>query len=265
MFSSLLGAIGFDLKRQARHIVMTVVFALVGAILIALALGFGIAALYEWLKHQYGTLPALGIMGGAWAVLGIIFLCLAFSRPDPRRRPAAVAANPLQQPAAAFAQATEQAVDSATGLIREGSRQVFGVLLVAAMAGSSSAAGSEARHAAVRPPPELNLRRRVLVANTNPRRRVMDARKLVLPAAVFVGGALLGRLIGLKGLARAGMAALTLASASETAGLLTSAGKRAPARRAVQRSARKRSAPKRSTTRKSSSKSAGIPAGAQTH
>jgi hypothetical protein len=136
MFSSLLGAIGFDLKRQARHIVMTVVFALVGAILIALALGFGIAALYEWLKHQYGTLPALGIMGGAWAGLGIIFLCLAFFRPDPRRRPAAVAANPLQQPAAAFAQATEQAMDSATGLIREGSRkQVFGVLLVAAMAG----------------------------------------------------------------------------------------------------------------------------------
>ena len=95
MFSSLLGAIGFDLKRQARHIVMTVVFALIGAILIALALGFGIAALYEWLKHQYGTLPALGILGGAWAVLGVTFLCLAFLRPGPRQRqPAAVAANP---------------------------------------------------------------------------------------------------------------------------------------------------------------------------
>ena len=85
MFSSLLGAIGFDLKRQARHIVMTVVFALIGAILIALALGFGIAALYEWLKHQYGTLPALGILGGAWAVLGVLFLCLAFFRPNPRQ------------------------------------------------------------------------------------------------------------------------------------------------------------------------------------
>ena len=137
MFSSLLGAIGFDLKRQARHIVMTVVFALIGAILIAIALGFGIAALYEWLKHQYGTLPALGILGGAWAVLGVTFLCLAFLRPGPRQRqPAAVAADPLQNSAAAIAQATEQAMDSATGLIREGSRkQVFGVLLVAAMAG----------------------------------------------------------------------------------------------------------------------------------
>jgi hypothetical protein len=137
MFSSLLGAIGFDLKLKARHILMTLVFALIGAILIAIALGFGIAALYEWLKHQYGTLPALGILGGAWAVLGVIFLCLAFLRPDPRQaRPVAVAADPLQNSAAAIAQATEQAVDSATGLIREGSRkQVFGVLLVAAMAG----------------------------------------------------------------------------------------------------------------------------------
>jgi hypothetical protein len=136
MFASLLGAIGFDLKRQVRQVVLTAVFALIGVILIALALGFGIAALYEWLKHQYGTLPALGILGCAWAVLGIVFLCLAFLRPDARKRRVAPATAPLQEPAAAFAQATEQAVDSATGLIREGSRkQVFGVLLVAALAG----------------------------------------------------------------------------------------------------------------------------------
>ena len=75
----------------------------------------------------------------------------------------------------------------------------------------------------------------------------MDARKLVLPAAVFVRGALLGRLIGLRGLARA------------------NAGKRAPARRALQKAPRKRSAPKRSTARKPPSKSAGVPAGARTH
>ena len=31
----------------------------------------------------------------------------------------------------------------------------------------------------------------------------MDTRKLVLPAAALVGGALLGRLVGLKGLMRA--------------------------------------------------------------
>ena len=135
MFASLLSALGFDLKRQLRHIVITAVLALIGGILLALAFGFGIAALYEWLKFRYGTLPALGILGGAWTVLGIVFLCIAFFRPDPRKRPVKVA-SPLHEPAAAIAQATEQAVDSATGLIREGSRQqVFGAVLVAILAG----------------------------------------------------------------------------------------------------------------------------------
>jgi hypothetical protein len=81
----------------------------------------------------------------------------------------------------------------------------------------------------------------------------MDARKLVLPAAVFVGGALLGRLIGLRGLVRAGMAALTVANMSETAGLLTSAGKstnrKTPTKAAPRRSATKKSAPTRTTKR----------------
>jgi hypothetical protein len=89
----------------------------------------------------------------------------------------------------------------------------------------------------------------------------MDTRKLVLPAAVFVGGALLGRLVGIKGLVRAGMAALTVASASESAGLLT-AGKREVARRPVHKPARKRAAVKRSG-RKAAKKSAS--ASTQTH
>jgi hypothetical protein len=71
----------------------------------------------------------------------------------------------------------------------------------------------------------------------------MDTRKLVLPAAVFVGGALLGRLFGLRGLVRAGMAALTVARMSETAGLLT-AGKSEPQRKAPAKLTRRRSAKK---------------------
>ena len=135
MLGTVLSLVGIDLKRQVREIVMTAVFALAGAILILVALGFGIAALYEWLKIEYGTLPALGILGGAWAVLGIGLLCIAFLRPKGRKRPAAAAVN-LQQPAAAIAQATEQAVHNATGLVREGSRkQVFGAVVIAAVAG----------------------------------------------------------------------------------------------------------------------------------
>jgi hypothetical protein len=134
MLGKLLSLVGIDLNRQVRQIVMTAVFALAGAILIVLALGFGVAALHEWLALRYGTLPALGILGGVWAALGILFLCLAFLRPKRRKRPA-LALN-LQEPAAAIAQATEQAVQNATGLVREGSRkQVFGALVIAAVAG----------------------------------------------------------------------------------------------------------------------------------
>jgi hypothetical protein len=134
MLGTVLGLVGFDLKRQVRQITTTVVFAAAGAILIVLALGFGIAALYHWLDLKLGTLPALAILGGAWAVLGIVFLCVAFLRPKgrPRARPAAA----LDNPAAVIANATEQAVEDATGLVRDGSRkQVFGAILIAAVAG----------------------------------------------------------------------------------------------------------------------------------
>jgi len=62
----------------------------------------------------------------------------------------------------------------------------------------------------------------------------MDARRLMLPAAALVGAAVLGRLIGLKGLVRAGVAALTVANVSKSAGLLT-ARQRAPRQRAAKR------------------------------
>ena len=135
MLGTVLGMIGFDLKRQIRSLTTTVIFALAGTILILLALAFGVAALFESLKLHSGTLPALGILGGTWATLGIVFFCIAFFRPK-GRRPVAVASNPLREPAAAIVQATEQAVDDATGLVREGSRkQVFGAIFVAVLTG----------------------------------------------------------------------------------------------------------------------------------
>jgi hypothetical protein len=82
----------------------------------------------------------------------------------------------------------------------------------------------------------------------------MDMRKFVLPAVALVGGALLGRLVGIRGLVRAGMAALTVANVSKSAGLLT-AGKVAPAR-PVTRPARKRTSSRRSASKKTASKTA---------
>jgi len=140
MLRAVLSLAGADLKRQverkARQVVTTIVLASVGALLLALGLGFGIALLHAWLQLKYGTMPALAILAGAGAVPGIVFLLLAFLRPQrPRRMDKNPAVN-LQAPAAALAQATEQAVDNATGLVREGSRQqVFGAIVIAALAG----------------------------------------------------------------------------------------------------------------------------------
>ena len=87
----------------------------------------------------------------------------------------------------------------------------------------------------------------------------MDARKLILPAVALVGGALLGRLVGIRGLVRAGMAALTVANVSQSAGLLA-AGKAAPAKPAP-RAARKRASSRKSAPKKAAS----APASARTH
>ena len=85
----------------------------------------------------------------------------------------------------------------------------------------------------------------------------MDARRLMLPAAAMVGAAVLGRLIGLKGLVRAGVAALTVANVSKSAGLLTD--ETPPVRRRGGkrngRATRKRTT-RKSTTKKTASASA---------
>ena len=78
----------------------------------------------------------------------------------------------------------------------------------------------------------------------------MDARDLVLPAAVLIGGAVLGRVFGLKPIWRGAMAALALAQASKGVGLIEAEPDahhgRAPRRKSVTRAARKRTAQKKS-------------------
>jgi hypothetical protein len=73
----------------------------------------------------------------------------------------------------------------------------------------------------------------------------MDARKLVVPGLVLLGGAMLGRLVTFRTLLRGAMAGFTLAQAARQSGLLDAP---APQRRsrAVQRTARKRAPRKRS-------------------
>jgi hypothetical protein len=75
---------------------------------------------------------------------------------------------------------------------------------------------------------------------------VMDARKLVLPVAALLGGAVLGRILTLRTLLRGAMAGFTLAQAAKQSGVLDAPPARRPRAKAVQRAARKRPAQKRS-------------------
>jgi hypothetical protein len=77
----------------------------------------------------------------------------------------------------------------------------------------------------------------------------METRDFVLPAAALIGGAVLGRLFGLRPIWRGAMAALALASASKGAGMIETHAverRRAPRRKAITRAARKRVAHKKS-------------------
>jgi hypothetical protein len=74
---------------------------------------------------------------------------------------------------------------------------------------------------------------------------VMDARKLVIPGLVLLGGAVLGRMVSVRTLLRGAMAGFTLAQAAKQSGLLEAPAPRKRTR-AVQRAARKRPIQKKS-------------------
>ena len=78
----------------------------------------------------------------------------------------------------------------------------------------------------------------------------MNARDLVLPAAVLIGGAVLGRVFGFKPIWRGAMAVLAIAQATRSAGLIEAEPvahrTRAPRRKTVTRAVRKRTAQKKS-------------------
>lgn len=135
MISALLGMLGIDLKREVRGVVLTITLALAGAFLAIVAIAIGLRAFYLWLEGQVGVFPALGILGGAAALLAIVLFFLAFRRGS-KKKPVRRVENPLQASAAAIAEATEQAVHDATDSVRTGSRkQMYTTILVAALAG----------------------------------------------------------------------------------------------------------------------------------
>jgi len=141
MIATLLRFVGIDLKRLVREAAMTVALAVFGAIAAIVALAFGFAALYLWLEILLGTFAALGILGGASALLAIALLAIAFRRAP--RKPSTLAADalraaagPVPASAAALTQTADEAVKGITDVMRNGSgQQIAGTIAAAALIG----------------------------------------------------------------------------------------------------------------------------------
>jgi hypothetical protein len=80
MLGDLFQFLGAYLRQRVRHLVVTAILLGLGGLLVALALGMGVWALYLWLQIELGTFAALGILGGAFALTGVILLAVAFRR-----------------------------------------------------------------------------------------------------------------------------------------------------------------------------------------
>ena len=80
----------FGLKRQARHLAGQSLRGLIGAVLLAVGLGFFTAAGWLVLEAQQGALMATLIIGAAYSGLGLVFLATVAMRGAPaseHRRP----------------------------------------------------------------------------------------------------------------------------------------------------------------------------------
>lgn len=155
MFARLLDAIHADVeqqlawartesRRQAGHVVLTIILTAVASFAGLGAVVVGLIALYTWLAMQHDQFTALGAIGGGLLLLALILFVLARIR----RRPRFVSRPPLRmaQPAALVGISTsglnseilggEQVVNLATATIRNGSRSaLLGTLVIVTLMG----------------------------------------------------------------------------------------------------------------------------------
>jgi hypothetical protein len=117
----------FNFKRRMRAVGTTVSLALAGVAAILAAIGFGLSLLYVWLQQIYGTMPALGIIGGGCAGLALILFMTAFLRPEPwpMRRNANLSQGIIAT--------GERTIDESIDAVQQGSRETMLVALATAV------------------------------------------------------------------------------------------------------------------------------------
>ena len=65
------------IKAVGLQIAVATVFAVAAVIFTALAILAGFASLFVWLQPLYGTLPTIGIVAGALALIALVFMAIA--------------------------------------------------------------------------------------------------------------------------------------------------------------------------------------------
>jgi hypothetical protein len=86
MLADLVSLLGATLRRRIRSLAVTAALLLAGSIFIVLAFGMGYWALYLWLEREFGPMAALGVLGGASAILAAILFAMALRRASRQRR-----------------------------------------------------------------------------------------------------------------------------------------------------------------------------------
>ena len=132
MFAACMSLCKGEFKRRLRALTVTAAVAVTGAAIVLVAIGFGLSLLYVWLQQFYGTMPALGIIAGGCASLGLILFLIAFFRPVSRPRPDRREVAGSERMIASG----EKAIDEAVDAVQHGSREtMLAALSLALVAG----------------------------------------------------------------------------------------------------------------------------------
>jgi len=119
MFAACVSLCKGHFKQRIRALTVTAALTLAAVAVILVAIGFGLSLLYVWLQQIYGTMPALGIIAGGCAVLGLILFLIAFLRPAARAR----AARRDADASGGTLASGERAIDEAVAAVQQGSRE----------------------------------------------------------------------------------------------------------------------------------------------
>lgn len=125
MFGFVLNILRGDIGRRVHAFKVTAVLVAAASAALLVAAGFALALLYVWLAGLYGTMIALAIVAGGFAVLALILFLIAFLRPAAKAHAAHHAAAPDMDVAAAAESLarSQRTIEESLAAVQQGSRE----------------------------------------------------------------------------------------------------------------------------------------------